>query len=488
MLRPSLLRSLLSTWLALHLIAGGVVRAESIVLPDLGDESLAAISPAQERKLGEDFMRQARRSLRFVEDPEINDYIQRLGLKLVAHSEATQKDFRFFVVEDATINAFAIPGGFVGVHTGLILHTDSESELASVMAHETAHVTQRHIPRLIVEEQRIALPAMAALLASILLAGSGRAGGEAGIALTTAAVAQKGINFTRTFEEEADRIGMNILAQASFDPRAMPVFFERLQSVNRYNDDVSLPEFLRTHPVTINRIADARNRAERLPRRNVVDSSEFHHVRAKLRALASGNPVEIARGFRDNLTQGKYRDADAERYGYALALMRSKDMAGARTEIGKLLARYPNRPYYRIAQADGEMAAGRFSEGVALYAAAYRKTPDSLPIARQYAAALLKTDQARTAKAVLKPLLRANPDDPGLYKMMAAAAGAAGARVEAHQALAEHYYLSGNPGAAVEQLQIAGRFAGDNFYLQSSIEARLKAIKEEMATNQNKKP
>jgi predicted Zn-dependent protease len=488
MLRPSLLRSLLSTWLALHLVAGGVAHAEIIVLPDLGDESLAAISPAQERKLGEDFMRQARRSLRFVEDPEINDYIQRLGLRLVAHSDATQKDFRFFVVEDATINAFAIPGGFVGVHTGLILHTDSESELASVMAHETAHVTQRHIPRLIVEEQRIALPAMAALLASILLAGSGKGGGEAGIALTTAAVAQKGINFTRTFEEEADRIGMNILAQASFDPRAMPVFFERLQSVNRYTDDASLPEFLRTHPVTTNRIADARNRAERLPRRNVVDGSEFHHVRAKLRALAPGNPVEIARGFRDNLTQGKYRDADAERYGYALALMRSKDMAGARMEIGKLLARHPNRPYYRIAQAEVEMAAGKFSEGVALYAAAYRKTPDSLPIARQYAAALLKTDQARTAKTVLKPLLRANPDDPGLYKMMAAAAGASGARVEAHQALAEHYYLSGNPGAAVEQLQIAGRFAGDNFYLQSSIEARLKAIKEEMAPNQNKKP
>jgi predicted Zn-dependent protease len=487
MLRSSLLRSLLSIWLALHLITGGVVRAESIVLPDLGDESLAAISPAQERKLGEDFMRQARRSLRFVEDPEINDYIQRLGLRLVAHSDATQKDFRFFVVEDATINAFAIPGGFVGVHTGLILHTDSESELASVMAHETAHVTQRHIPRLIVEEQRIALPAMAALLASILLAGSGRAGGEAGIALTTAAVAQKGINFTRTFEEEADRIGMNILTQASFDPRAMPVFFERLQNVNRYND-TSLPEFLRTHPVTTNRIADARNRAERLPRRNVVDSSEFHHVRAKLRALAPGNPVEIARGFRDNLTQGKYRDADAERYGYALALMRSKDMAGARTELGKLLARYPNRPYYRIAQAEVEMAAGKFSEGVALYAAAYRKAPDSLPVARQYAAALLKTDQARTAETVLKPLLRANPDDPGLYKMMAAAAGAAGARVEAHQALAEHYYLSGNPGAAVEQLQIAGRFAGDNFYLQSSIEARLKAIKDEMAPSRDKKP
>ena len=169
--------------------------ADTANLPDLGDESLAVISPAQERKLGEDLMRQSRRSLAFMDDPEISEYIQSLGRKLVSHSDNPQQDFRFFVIDNPTINAFALPGGFIGVHTGLILATQSESELASVLAHETAHVTQRHIPRMIAESQRTTLPTMAAILAGILLASAGHQSGEAAIALTSAAVAQKGINW-----------------------------------------------------------------------------------------------------------------------------------------------------------------------------------------------------------------------------------------------------------------------------------------------------
>ena len=160
-------------------------------LPDLGDESIAVISPTQERKLGENLMRQSRRTLAFMEDPETNEYIQMLGQKLVSNSDGARQDFRFFVINNPTVNAFALPGGFIGVHTGLILTTKSEAELASVLAHETAHITQRHIPRLITESQRTSLPAMAAILAGILLASSGHQSGEAAIALTSAAVTQK---------------------------------------------------------------------------------------------------------------------------------------------------------------------------------------------------------------------------------------------------------------------------------------------------------
>jgi len=455
-------------------------QADNLNLPDLGDESASVISPTQERKLGEDFMRKARRHLAFIDDPELNDYLQSLGQKLAAKSDAPRQDFRFFLIGDPTINAFAVPGGFVGAHTGLVLAAQSESELASVLAHETAHITQRHIPRLITESQRLTLPAMAAVLAGILLAGSGNQGGEAAIAITSAAVTQKGINYTRAFEEEADRIGMQVLARAGFEPRAMPMFFERMQALNRHNE-TSLPEFLRTHPVTTNRIADSRNRAEQYPPQPIADSAEFHHVRAKLRAQAPGIAAEIVRAFEDNLAQGKYRHADAERYGHALALLRNRQYDAAKSEARKLLARQPDKPVYRIAQAEIELASGRQAEALAVYAAAYKKTPDNHALTRNYAQTLLKTGGMAEARNLLKSAIKQRPDDPALYRMLAQAAGGGGAKVEAHQALAEHYYLSGDPQAAMEQLRLAAKLAGDNFYLQSSIEARLQAIKEEVA-------
>lgn len=452
----------------------------SLNLPDLGDGSASTISPAQERRLGEDFMRRARQHLSFVDDPEITEYIQSLGLRLVAHSPGADRSFRFFVVNDPTINAFAVPGGFIGVHTGLVLATQSEAELASVLAHEIAHVTQRHIPRLIAESQRTSIPAMAAILASILLASAGHQGAEAGIALTTAAVAQKEINFTRAFEEEADRIGMLILASAGFDPRAMPAFFERMQNLNRHNE-TNLPEFLRTHPVTTSRIADSRNRAERFPYRQIPDSEDFHHVRAKLRALVPGDAGEIARGFGENLKQGKYRNAEAERYGYAIALLRSRQVDAAHAETRKLLEERPDHLGYRLLLAQVESEAGRSKEALAIYAAAYKEAPDNLAVLRRYSEALLAGRQPGAALELLRTAVRTRPDDPALYKLLAKAAGEADAPFEAHQAMAEHYYLYGNLHAALDQLQIAARHAGSNFYRQSVVEARIQAIKEEIA-------
>lgn len=458
--------------------------ADNTSLPDLGDESLAVISPAQEHKLGEDFMRQARRTLAFVDDPELNQYIQSLGQKLVSHSDDPQQDFRFFIIEDPTINAFAVPGGFIFVHTGLIQATQSEGELASVLAHEISHITQRHIPRMIVESQHTTLPAMAALLAGILLAGSGHQGGEAAIALTSATVAQRQLTFTREFEEEADRVGMRTLARSGFDPRAMPAFFERMQNLNRVNE-TNLPEFLRDHPVTTNRIADAQNRAREYIRqyhyRPTPDSIEYERFRAKIQALAPGDPNEIVRGFKDDLAAGKYRNVDAERYGYVVALLRARQLPTARAEIQKLLARQPNDTFYRVQQAEIEMAAQNYKQALSLYAAAYAKTPSNTALMHYYARALLETEHFHQARNILKSALQLRPDDPVLYKMMAEAAGSTGAQYDAHKALAEHYYLNGNPQAAIEQLQLASRYAGNNFYLQSSVEARISAIKDEIA-------
>ncbi len=453
--------------------------ASGLNLPELGEGSASVVSPAQERKLGEDFMRRARQQLSFVDDPEITEYIQSLGQRLVAVSDAAGRDFRFFVIHNPTINAFAVPGGFIGVHTGLIQAVENEAELASVLAHEIAHVTQRHIPRLIAESQRTTLPAMAAILASVLLASSGHQGAEAGVAAATAAVAQHEINFTRSFEEEADRLGMGILTAAGFDPRAMPDFFERLQSLNRHNE-TNLPEFLRTHPVTSHRIADARNRAERLLSRVRDSTEEFHHVQAKLRALGPGDPAEIAKGFKENLAQRKYRSREAERYGYALALKRSRALEAARAEARSLVAQRPARVVYRLLLAEIELETGHTEQGLAEYAVALKQAPVSLPAQQGYAQALLRVGRAQAALGLLRKAVRQRQDEPGLYKLLAQAAGEAGLSFEAHQALAEYYYLSGNLHAALDQLRIATRYAGDSFYRQASIEARIQSIEEEI--------
>ncbi|MHB8551028.1 MAG: M48 family metalloprotease, partial [Acidiferrobacterales bacterium] len=204
----------------------GNAQAATSQLPDLGNEAYAVISPQQEKQLGADFMRRARHELNIVADPELNEYIQQLGQKLVSHTSAAGQHFHFFIVNDPTINSFSVPGGYVGVDAGLILAARSESELAAVLSHEIAHVTQHHVIRMIAQSKRLSLPAMAAMLAGLVLAGTGSPnGGMATVALTSAAVAQNQLKYSRAVEAEADRIGMRTLNASGYNAMAMPRFF-----------------------------------------------------------------------------------------------------------------------------------------------------------------------------------------------------------------------------------------------------------------------
>jgi beta-barrel assembly-enhancing protease len=338
---------------------------------------------------------------------------------------------------------------------------------------------------MLAEAQRSTLPAMAAMLAAILLASSGQKVGDAALAVTTAAVAQKEINFTRAHEEEADRLGTRILADAGFDPRAMPSFFERMQMMNRHNE-TNLPRLLLTHPVTTARIAESRARAEQYPYRQVPDSFDFHLARAKLRAYAGGDADEIARGFAQNLSEGRGANLDAERYGYAHALLRARRYDAARVEARRLADKAPANVAYQMLLAQIETGAGRADTGLALYAAAYKRSPDYYPLALEYARTLLKTKRSRDAEPIVRDALKTRRTDPALYDLLAQAVGANGKAAEAHQAIAEQRYLKGDPNGAIEQLRLASRHAGDNFYLQSSIEARIQAIKDEAALYQSK--
>lgn len=473
------------TFFTLICLLGQNVSADIANLPDLGDESGSLLSPSQERKLGADFMRTARRQLDITDDPEIYAYLQSIAQRLLPKNGTTAyQELHVFIIKDPSINAFAVPGGYIGVHTGLLLATQNEAELASVLAHETAHLTQRHLLRMNAEAKRTSVPAMAALLAAILLAGSGRQGGEAAIAMTTATLAQKQINFTREFEAEADRIGMGLLTQAGYDARAMPAFFERMQSQTRLYDS-NLPEFLRTHPITTRRIAETRDQADRYPVVKNLDNTDFYHAQAKTRTLSDENSADIVLDFKNSLGSGRYPSKDAELYGYTLALLNNKQYPEARATLQGLLAQHPDYVLYRIVQAEIELAAGKGTEALKLYAAAIKKYPKDYALSQHYADALLTTGHALEARNLLKTLVRRWPEEPALQKMFATAAGNSGSLVEAHQAMAEYYYLRGNSDAAIAQLQIARRHAGENFYFLSSLDARIKEIREEAALYKN---
>jgi len=469
--------SRLGIFLLIGLLISPAGRATSIGgnLPDLGDESAAVLSPQDERRIGEDFMRQARVQLDLLDDPELNEYLLGLGRHLTAGVDGLP-EFHFFLVNNPSINAFAVPGGFIGVHTGLLLAARSEAEFAAVLAHETAHITQRHIPRMIAESRRLSGPALAAILAGILIAASGAPGGEAAVLLTTAGMAQNEINFTRAFEQEADRIGMNILNNAGYDARAMPGFFEQMELLTRLYEN-NLPEFLRSHPVTGRRIAESRNHAEGFPLRSNPDASAFAHMQARLRVLGN-KPEEALRLFRAKLETRDAPHQAADQYGYALALLANKRHDEARRETAQLLKARPDYVPYHILRAEIELASGNNPAGLKVYSDAGSQFPASLALIQRYASALLKTGQPAQAQQLLDKAVRQRPQEPTLYKLLASAAGESGKRMEAHRAYGEYYFLTGQPRSAIEQFELAIRYAGNNFYYVSSLQARIKDIRE----------
>lgn len=446
-------------------------------LPDFGDPASASLSPGDERELGAIYMRQIRAQLPVIDDPEIEGYIQSLGYSLISGVTEGSTDFYFFVIADPVINAFAIPGGYIGVYSGLFINTESESELASVVAHEISHVTQRHIARAIAAAEGTQYATIAAVIAGLIIGTQNTQAGQAAITAGAAAGEQSRLNFSRSNEQEADRVGIGLLAKAGYDPRAMPTFFERLDVASRYYSKP--PEFLATHPVTTSRIADARGRAEQYPYKQHLDSESYFLTRAKLQVLTTNDPIRLLAAFESDLKDERKGNRTANLYGRALVLARLGKDQEASDEFRKLVAAYPERVRFRVALAKQMLVAGDIQQTLTIFAEAYRLFPDSPQLIRGYVDALLRAEQGQKALAILDDYSRVNTKDAALYRLEAEAYRQTGNILNSRMALSEHYYLTGELDAAIHQLQLAANEPGGNFYENSRLDARLKELEDE---------
>jgi len=489
----SRLRSLLaglaaSAWLVLPspLFASEEIQNQ---LPEMGTAAQATLSLEDEYSIGRMVMRGLRESGMVVSDPETDEYMQSLGLKLssLAHDGNSNRQFNFFLVGSPEINAFALPGGFVGVNSGLLLETGNESELAGVLAHEISHVTQRHIARSIEAQSRTNLVSTAAMLAAILIGAAAGGGGNATMGAISAAqgmAAQAQINFTRENESEADRIGIGVLAAAGFDPNAMPAFFETMFRRTQLGPD-QVPVMLRTHPVTSDRIAESKGRAVQYPPVTPHDSLSYALIKERVRVLGTppgSDPREYYASF-------KADDPDtslAQVYGKALAQLMAGDAAGAVPEFQRLVANHPEVLMFHSALGQAQLSAGNTHAALDTLERARALAPRNVPVTVRYGEALLQAGRPKKAHEVLLDLFNNVPPTQAQIRLTALAANAAGDVADAYSYMAEYHIQSGDLPLAINQLELALSVPNLSDVQRARFVARLKELREALPKERNR--
>ena len=458
-LRPTLLT------LACLLAAPGMASD----LPELGDSSSSVVSPQQEHLLGRAWLSLLRGQVPQFNDPQLKNFVENSVYRLAETSQVQDRRLEFVLIKSPQLNAFAAPGGIIGVNGGLFLYAQTEAEYASVMAHELAHLSQRHFARGQEAQQRMQLPMMAALLGGIIAAAAGA--GDAGMAAiigTQAAAMQERQRFSRQNEQEADRIGILNLEIAGSDPRAMPSMFERLMRQYRY--DRKPPEFLLSHPVSESRIADTRNRAEQYPASGIEDSLRYQMMRIRVQIAFEETPGLAAKRYRSILDENPKQDV--ARYGLTLAQLKGGQLDEARASLQPLLTKAPNELVYNLALIELDTTANRLKEAQERVQRLLKLYPNDYPLNQSLINLLLKQNSAAEAEKVLEQLVKNRPGDPDIWYQVAETRGLSGNIIGLHQARGEYFALVGDFDQAIQQLELAKRRASNNFQLASRIDAR----------------
>ncbi len=447
-------------------------------LPDIGNPASTTLSTADERRIGLMIVRGLRDAGQIVEDPEVNEYIQGVGSRLASHAHEGGQKFTFFVVKDPDINAFALPGGFIGINAGLFTATRSESELAGVLAHEIAHVTQRHIARSIQAAGRGNLASAAAVLATILIGATTGMPSDAiigGVAAAQSLAIQQQINFTRSNESEADRVGIGILAAADFDPSGMPSFFWTMQQ--RAGSGRQIPELLRTHPVTTERIAETRDRAAQLPAGKGTDSLGYSLIRERLRVSLLPSDTNFRDLYRDAVS-ADVPSSDDHRYGRALALVAAGAPQEAVPILRDLVARRQDATQYHAALGQTLLLAGDVPGSLRVLENAQALFPRNVPVTIRLAETLMTAGRARDAHHLLLDLFNNVAPSPAQARYIAMVASTAGDTVDAYYYMSEFHLMGGELALAIDQLKLALTVPEMTDLQRNRIEARITELEE----------
>lgn len=458
----------------------GLSSSSDFNLPQIGEAGADAISPGEEYRIGVQVMNELRDAGALVEDPQIEQYIQDLGHQLSSHSDNPSLNFGFYVIDDDSINATTLPGGFIVVNSGTILASDTEDELAGVVAHEIGHVTQRHLARGLEDEESRSLINLATMLGAILAAAKTNDPDVAmgSLATAQASIIQHQINYTRGDEAEADRVGIATLARAGFPPDGMVNFFAKMQANSSLNGYDRIPEFLLDHPLDLSRMADLKNRAEQLHVPPRADSRSFALMKARLKSQQNESIDSLLGYFKAGVQSSKGWDQVAMRYGLALTQQRAGQRAEAIATMNELAAKYDDVTAFRIGLADAQMQSGDTVSAIATYQAAMRLFPDSTPLVLSYGGDLIDTGRPQDAIALLTPLMPTQLGGPDVVRLLAKAYDKTGDSADSHYYMSEYYLATGLPSAAVDQLRIALATPGINSVQKERYRARLHRVEE----------
>lgn len=505
--------------------------AQDTRLPDIGSSAGAVLSPAKQSEYGQMLLAQLRHYNYVLEDPLVDGWLRTAGTRLASSSDQPQQPFTFFMMRDRSINAFATLGGYIGMNAGLVLAAETEDEVAAVLAHEVAHVTQSHVLRGVERAQRDQVPMLLAMLGAIAVASQSGSNSSDDAAMAVLAGAQglalqRQIDYTRSNESEADRLGIRTLARSGYDPEAMATMFERMQAVSRTNqggERERLPDYLRTHPVTTTRISEARDRAERMGRETVTavtttpqgsvtqrvmidapqaappraldnplmpvslrlppgataaaDGTQFGWARERLRVLSANTPALAIREYEAMRRAGPL--TDAQRYGLAVARMQANDLDSASRELTELLGSYPGDVWLSLGVAEADARAGRTAAADRRFEALLDRMPRNPAVVLTYADRLAERntpEAGRRAQAILRPLLNSSNADPAFQRAFARASEMAGDPVRAGEAWAEAAFLGGRAEQALIQLNTLKKREDLDYYARARIDARIASI------------
>ena len=530
--RSSCLRPLLLSAALTLALAAPLASAQDSKLPDIGSSAGELLTPARQAEYGGMMLRELRNYGFLLDDPLVDDWLQTRGARLGSNSAQPRQSYTFFMLRDRQINAFATLGGYVGVNAGLVLTAEREDEVAAVLSHEIAHVTQQHVLRGVERAQRDQIPILLGMLAAVVAAqqAGGNSSGDATMAAITSGMGlmqQRQINYTRSNESEADRLGIRTLARSGYDVDAMAGFFERMSASMRGNaGGYSVPDFLQTHPVNTTRISEAKARAEQMKKDTVLLTTEvpggvrqervdpadpalsdplvrrtnpllpssmqisvnslsrggtgqFEWARERLRVLSADTPGELATEYQNLQRAQKSGLNDAQRYGLALARLRNSGAAEARRDLTELLKDHPDNLWVALALAESESRSGQPAQANARFDALLRQHPGSRPVALTYAEILNEQggrEAGQRAQAMLRPLLSQSGNDPVFQQRYARASELAGDTLRASEAYAEAAFLNGRPEQALMQLQALKKQPALDYVGRARVDARIESI------------